>query len=233
MTSLQKNLHSKLYPGCRNPLRIVNDTKGAFRFSISLTGAAIEQFEQYVPNSSTSCAQARRHRQVEFLAAPYAHPGFALRPREFRNRPKYSATNYIRSSARSQSIPQHRAYLLRRYRSCGFMQWDSRAALPKAPSILGWKSPDYIYSAASAPSSSSCSKDDKLSDDIAFRFSDSNWDAYPSPPTSTWTGLLLLRPKNRSSTSALIWRHSAPCSPLRQAYSSSSKLCPALPTNAA
>ena len=40
-----------------------------------------------------------------------------------------------------------------------------------AKHILGWKSPNYIYSAAECPELKLLLKNSKLSDDIAFRFS--------------------------------------------------------------
>ena len=48
-----------------------------------------------------------------------------------------------------------------------------------AKHILGWKSPNYIYSAAECPELKLLLKNSKLSDDIAFRFSNPDWDAYP------------------------------------------------------
>ena len=48
-----------------------------------------------------------------------------------------------------------------------------------AKHILGWKSPNYVYSAASAPKLKILLKNSKLSDDISFRFSNTDWDAYP------------------------------------------------------
>ncbi len=48
-----------------------------------------------------------------------------------------------------------------------------------AKHILGWKSPNYVYSAASAPKLKLLLKNSKLSDDISFRFSNTEWDAYP------------------------------------------------------
>ncbi len=48
-----------------------------------------------------------------------------------------------------------------------------------AKHILGWKSPDYVYSSASAPKLKLLLKNDKLSDDISSRFSDTGWNEYP------------------------------------------------------
>ncbi len=48
-----------------------------------------------------------------------------------------------------------------------------------AKHILGWKSPNYVYAAATAPKLKILLKNAKLSDDISFRFGDTSWDAYP------------------------------------------------------
>ncbi|MDE6084986.1 MAG: alpha-amylase, partial [Muribaculaceae bacterium] len=48
-----------------------------------------------------------------------------------------------------------------------------------AKHILGWKSPNYIYTAASAPKLKILLKNSKLSDDISFRFSNYDWSEYP------------------------------------------------------
>ncbi len=48
-----------------------------------------------------------------------------------------------------------------------------------AKHILGWKSPNYVYSAASAPKLKLLLNNSKLVEDIAQRFGDTTWEAYP------------------------------------------------------
>ena len=48
-----------------------------------------------------------------------------------------------------------------------------------AKHILGWKSPDYVYCAASAPKLKILLRNAKLSDDISRRFSNTEWEEYP------------------------------------------------------
>ena len=45
--------------------------------------------------------------------------------------------------------------------------------------ILGWKSPDYVYTNSINPKLKLLLKNFRLSDDIAFRFSDKGWDQWP------------------------------------------------------
>ena len=48
-----------------------------------------------------------------------------------------------------------------------------------AKHVLGWKSPNFVYSGATAPKLKLLLKNSNLSDDIAFRFSDKNWADWP------------------------------------------------------
>jgi alpha-amylase len=48
-----------------------------------------------------------------------------------------------------------------------------------AKHILGWKSPNYVYSCVAAPKLKMLMRNFRFSDDISFRFSNRNWDNYP------------------------------------------------------
>ena len=48
-----------------------------------------------------------------------------------------------------------------------------------AKHVLGWKSPNYVYSGAIEPKLKLLLRNYTLSDDIAFRFSDRTWQDWP------------------------------------------------------
>ena len=48
-----------------------------------------------------------------------------------------------------------------------------------AKHVLGWKSPNFVYTGATAPKLKLLLKNSGLSDDIAFRFSDRSWSEWP------------------------------------------------------
>jgi alpha-amylase len=48
-----------------------------------------------------------------------------------------------------------------------------------AKHVLGWKSPNYLYSSASAPKLKLLTRNMKFSDDISYRFSNYDWSEYP------------------------------------------------------
>ena len=57
-----------------------------------------------------------------------------------------------------------------------------------ADNILGWRSPNYLYHPPGLPKLKLLLKNYRLSDDIAFRFSDKSWSQYPltAPKFASW-----------------------------------------------
>ena len=168
-------------PAAKALRRMIEDSKGKFRCSISISGIAIEQFEQYVPEFIDELQALAKTGKCEFVAMPYAnslasltdadefelqvkvhcqklHQLFGVTPKVFRN------TELIYSDEMAPHIYE-----------MGF----KGVMTDGAKHILGWKSPNYVYSAASAPKLKMLLRNNKLSEDIAVRFSDSNWAAYP------------------------------------------------------
>lgn len=151
------------------------------RVAISITGTAIEQLQQYVPEvieelkalSDTGC--------IEFLSGTYSHSLASVEdPEEFR-----------------RQVDEHDS-LIREVFACSptFMEnteliFDDEIALQLASMgfkgvltdgakhVLGWRSPDYVYNSAAAPNLSMLLTNDKLSSDITRRFGDTSWDQYP------------------------------------------------------
>ena len=48
-----------------------------------------------------------------------------------------------------------------------------------AKHVLGWKSPNYVYQAATQPKLKLLLKNSRFSDDITYRFSNYSWNEYP------------------------------------------------------
>jgi alpha-amylase len=61
-----------------------------------------------------------------------------------------------------------------------------------ADHVLGWRSPNFLYSPVSAPNIKLLLKNYRLSDDIAFRFSTSTWSEYPltAPKFARWASAI-------------------------------------------
>jgi len=168
-------------PAAETLLRMIEKTNGAFRCAISVTGTALEQFEQYVPEFIDLLKKLAATGKVEFLAETYAHSLASLTdPVEFEAQVK----------AHDDKLFQLFGVKPKVFRNTELIYCDDIAPqihamgykgciTDGAKHILGWKSPNYVYNAASCPKLKLLLKNAKLSDDISFRFSNTEWDAYP------------------------------------------------------
>ena len=168
-------------PAAETLLRMINDTKGAFRCSISITGAAIEQFEQYVPEFIDLLKKLADTGKVEFLATPYAHSLAALYdPEELAQQVKAQCDKLHSLFGVKPKVFRNTELIYSDDIAPQVLAMGFKGCLTEgAKHILGWKSPNYVYTAASAPKLKLLLRNSKLSDDIAFRFSDTSWDAFP------------------------------------------------------
>ena len=168
-------------PATKTLLQMVRDTKGAFRFSIAISGDAIEQFEQYVPEMIDLLRKLAETGKVEFLAMPYAYSLASLTdPVEFAEQVKVHSEKLaqlfgVKTNVLLNTEMIYSDDIAPQISSMGFKGVITEGA----KHVLGWKSPNYIYSAATAPKLKVLLRNPKLSDDIAVRFNDHNWDAYP------------------------------------------------------
>ena len=152
-----------------------------FRCALSVTGTALELFEQYVPEFVDLLKKLAATGRVEFLAETYAHSLSSLiDPAEFENQ----------VNVHDEKIHDLFGVKPKGLRNTELIYCDEMAPMilsmgykgvitEGAKHILGWKSPNYVYSAATAPKLKILLKNSKLSDDISFRFSNPEWDAYP------------------------------------------------------
>ena len=173
--------HNSYIPAAETLLRMINDSKGAFRCSFSISGIALEQLEQYVPEFIDLLRRLADTGAVEFLAVPYAHSLASLAdPEEFANQVKVEADKLNNLLGVKPKVLHNTELIYDDEIAPQVLAMGFKGILTEgAKHILGWKSPNYVYSAASAPKVRLLLKNDKLSDDIAARFSNTSWDEYP------------------------------------------------------
>ncbi len=172
--------HRSYIPAAESLLRMIEQYPH-FRCALSITGTALEQFELYVPEFIDLLKKLAATGRVEFLAETYAHSLSSLSdPEEF----------VAQVKMHDDKINDLFGVRPKVFRNTELIYCDEMAPMildmgykgvitEGAKHILGWKSPDYVYSAASAPKLKILLKNSKLSDDISFRFSNTDWDAYP------------------------------------------------------
>lgn len=168
-------------PAAQTLLKMIEDNKGAFKCSISITGAAIEQIEQYVPEFIDLLKRLADTGCCEFVAEPYAHSLASLTdPEEFAEQVKVECDRLHALFGVKPKVLRNTELIYDDDIAPQVAAMGFKGILTEgAKHILGWKSPNYVYTAATAPKLKLLLKNSKLSDDISFRFSDTSWDAYP------------------------------------------------------
>ena len=168
-------------PAAQTLLKMIEESKGKFRCSISISGTAIEQFEQYVPEMIDALKKLADTGAVEFLATTYAHSLASLAdPDEFRQQVKVQCERIHELFGVTPKVLHNTELICDDELAPQIVDMGFKACLTEgAKHILGWKSPNYVYSAASAPKLKLLLKNDKLSDDIAVRFADGMWTEFP------------------------------------------------------
>ena len=172
---------NKSYRPTNKILKELLETHPEFRFALSFSGTALDQFEAYAPDVLASFQELVATGRVEILADTYHHSLaffysvpeferqvskhakrikslFGVTPRVFRN----TELSYRNDLAK---WCEDNGYL-------GIMAegWDK---------YLGWRSPNFVYRPAGCRKIKVLLKNYKLSDDVAFRFSNQAWASWP------------------------------------------------------
>lgn len=168
-------------PAAESLLNMIESSNGKFRCAISISGVALEQCEQYVPEFIDLLKKLADTGKVEFLAETYAHSLSSLTDYdEFINQVKVHNEKLHEMFGVKPKVLRNTELVYCDEMAPVIASMGYKGVITEgAKHILGWKSPNYVYSAASAPKLKLLLKNDKLSDDIAFRFSNTEWDAYP------------------------------------------------------
>lgn len=178
---LEKNMQK--YPG--------------FKVSLSITGTWLDQAEKWAPELIAQIRRMVKQRQVEIVGETYYHSlaffynldefnaqveqhvrkiqeVFGVTPQVFRN------TEFAYNDCLAQWAEE------KGYKGILAEGWDK---------ILGWRSPNYVYRPAGCKNLRLLLKNYRLSDDIAFRFSNRDWKEWPLtvPKYQNWLNMDCLR----------------------------------------
>jgi alpha-amylase len=177
-----RRVAAKCYlPATRLLTGLVRQTGGRFRFALSLSGTLLEQLEAWAPDALAAFQEAVATGGVEILGETYHHSLSALADAdEFR-------AQVGRHAERVQRLFGFRPTV---FRNTELIYDDAIAPLVRrlgyeamlvegAERVLGWRSPNYVYEAASAPGLRLLPRNYRLSDDVGFRFSNRDWDGWP------------------------------------------------------
>ena len=162
-------------------LDIIASCGKKFKVAFSISGSVIGQFEAYAPEVLDSFKELAATGCVEFVGETYSHTLASLfSPSEFEKQVKLH----------SALIAKYFGKKPKTFRNTELIYSDEIGSLVSrmgftcmltegAKHILGWKSPNYVYTNAINPKLKLLLRNFTLSDDIAFRFSDRSWNKWP------------------------------------------------------
>lgn len=180
--SILRKVADRCYlPANQLMLELIKKHKGKFKIAYSISGLALEQFELYAPEVLDSFKALADTGHVEFLSETYSHSLVSLSNPElfkkqvadhdqmiekfFGQKPKvFRNTELIYSDQIGEMVSE-----------MGFKAMVTEGARH----VLGWKSPNFLYVNAINPRLKVLLRNFKLSDDLAFRFSNQGWNEYP------------------------------------------------------
>jgi len=196
--SILNKVAQKCYlPANELMLDLIKKHNGKFKVAYSISGIALDQFKLYAPEVLDSFKKLADTGKVEFLSETYAHSLSSLKGREEFER-QVKAHDLLIKEYFGQEPRVFRNTELIYSDEIGAMVADMgyKAMLTEgAKHVLGWKSPNYLYCNAINPKLKLLLKNFKLSDDIAFRFSNKGWPEYPLT-ASKYVDWLNQSPKN-------------------------------------
>ena len=154
--------------------------RGDFAVAYSVSGILLDQFRQYTPEVIESFKRLAGTGRVEFLNETYYHSlAYQLSPEEFRYQVEHHR-NVIRDLfGQSARVFRNTELIYDNGLAVMAQSMGYDAVLAEGvDDVLGTRSPNAVY-AAPRGGPKVLLRNYRLSDDIAFRFSDTSWPQYP------------------------------------------------------
>jgi alpha-amylase len=174
-------VNASYLPLCHTIKEMIRLSKSRFHCALSITGIALEMFQQYAPEMIDTLKELAETGCVEFVATPYAYSLATV----------YSDTEATEQLKLQQAMVKE-LFGVQSTTICNtelvysdeiaiqLYQLGFKTVMTEgAKHILSWKSPNYVYQSASAPKMKVLLRNGNASDELAFHFADPNWYNYP------------------------------------------------------
>jgi len=160
---------------------MIRNSNGKFKCAFTISGLALEQLEQYAPEVIDSFRELAKTGNVEFLAEPYAHSLSSIFDEtEFERQVKmHSAKIEALFGKKPTSFFNSELIYSDEIGELVSKMGYKTIMVDEAKHILGWKSPNFVYNHSNISKLKLLVRNHKFSDDIAFRFSNTNWQDFP------------------------------------------------------
>ncbi len=162
-------------------LDLINKTQNQFKISFSISGVLLEQLEENLPQVIKSFQKLSKTKNCEFITETYYHSlASYFSEEEFKKQVRFQ----------TKKIKQLFSYRPQIFRNTELLYFNNLAQsiydlgykavlIEGADRILMGRRSDIIYRAKYVPELKLILKNYPLSDDIAFRFSNHDWQEFP------------------------------------------------------
>lgn len=162
-------------------LDLIHKNEGRFKVAFSISGTTIDQLKRYTPEVIEGFQELASTGCVEFLTETYSHSLLVLKNRsELRRQTESHALLMESTFGKYPKIFANTEMIYTDEIGALIAEMGFKAILTKGPdNLLKWRNPNFLYRNAINPEFLVLLKNQPLSDDIDYRFSDSNWSGWP------------------------------------------------------
>lgn len=152
-----------------------------FKISFSLSGVFMEQLEEFAPEVLVSFQNLVLTGRCEILSETYYHSlSFLFDKEEFREQVELHKKTVQRLFSVTPKVFRNTELIYNNEVAREIEEMGYKGIIAEgADHILGWKSPNFLYQPANTQKIKVLLKNYKLSDDVAFRFSNKGWKEWP------------------------------------------------------
>ena len=171
-------------------LELIKQHEGKFKISYSISGVALEQFATWRPDVLQSFVDLANTGCVEFIAETYCHSlAYIFSKDEFKKQVAEHGKLIEKYFNQKPKVFRNTELQYNNELAAFVEEMGYEAIIGEGVDrILNHRSPNFIYKAPNVSKIKSLLKNYKLSDDIAFRFSNQAWEEYPltADKFATW-----------------------------------------------
>jgi alpha-amylase len=184
-----KDILDKVSDNCYIPanqlmLKLINQFKGEFKITFSLSGVFIEQLEAHRPDVLASFIELSRTGCVEFLSETYYHSlSFIYSRKEFDRQVALHKEKIKTYFSQEPKVFRNTELIYSNELAKYMSEKGYKGIITEGEEYyLNGRTPNILYTTPTGDDIKIILRNNKLSDDIAFRFADKNWKGYPLKP---------------------------------------------------
>ena len=168
-------------PLCRTLSDMIRMSHNKFHCALSVSGVTLEMFQQFAPEMIDIIRELVNTKCVELVVTPFAYSLAAeYDMSDFEDQLREHAQQIEGLFGQKPSVVWNTELLYSDEIAYHVSQMGYKAMMTEgAKHVLSWKSPNYVYNSASSSKLKVLLRNNQLSDELSFHFSDPAWKNFP------------------------------------------------------